>query len=215
MQIQPVTRPLIHDGFNESSVFGGVFVQYRPTTHQFRAGLESYVSQFGESWLFAFAESRIVWCPQSFTMTIDIASELIGIGNHVQEDADSKELRLRVSGYLRNPKLHQVSCETCRAKWFDPIDGTFTNGPDGPLDREGETLCEFSDTCPIGHYNAQKRLNGKWLQAFNHFMRCEATTFPDDPIVARNAIIIRGAIHENNQRRGGKTDGGAKSRRVR
>lgn len=52
--------------------------------------------------------------------------------------------------------------------------------------------CDTAMGCPKGHYNDQKSLSARNAMAFIHYQECRATgIFPNDPVVRKNARLIR------------------------
>jgi hypothetical protein len=104
-----------------------------------------------------------------------------------------------VSLYYRHPAHFSLSCETCQK--FVQKDGVLVRHPartGPPLERQpGQpTPCA---TCPKIPEDAPERtrrfareLSPRNLAAFKHYRECAAVgRFPDDPIVRRNAAIIK------------------------
>lgn len=59
-----------------------------------------------------------------------------------------------------------------------------------PMKRRGPPPCEY-DSCPKGTWWNKKELFEINVKALIHYEECKATnSFPDDPIVKRNARII-------------------------
>ena len=93
---------------------------------------------------------------------------------------------------LTNPRLARRSCDECKKWWYSEQTGlVLLNGDGAKLERFGPTLCQTTG-CAKGTPDQQKCLNkaNKW--AWRHFRDCDAVgQFPDDPIVRRNAAMIR------------------------
>lgn len=54
------------------------------------------------------------------------------------------------------------------------------------------TPCDTSMGCPKGHYDEPKSLSARNAMAFIHYQECKATgSFPEDPVVRKNARLIR------------------------
>lgn len=109
------------------------------------------------------------------------------------EKSTAENLRSGVRLYVRNPKLAARSCNQCREYWYDDNgDRVQENGRDMKRIPEAPVACETTNGCLAGHYLKQLRLSPINKMAYLHFQDCQAVDiFPDDPIVARNARIIR------------------------
>ncbi len=98
---------------------------------------------------------------------------------------------------LLHPKFAARDCRHCRLWQYDDEKGTVKqrDGQDRP--RFGPCLCEVptkdgKSLCPKGHWTEPVELSRRNIRAYNHYLECKATgNFPDDPIVGRNAGIIR------------------------
>lgn len=206
----------INDGYGEWFRFGNIEVEFRPLVWNGRLGLLKRLSlcqnrEMRESILRGAVYDRIVSHSQDAIEQLSIldsneftsiAKRVIGVGNFRRERDDAKNLFDGVLLVSRFPWFAKVSCDTCRKYWFNPLSGKFTAFvADGkPAEREGQVLCETHTKCPVGHYSKQKRLTAKNRLAFQHYLECKATgSFPDDPIVSRNAEIIDRAMRQCQQ----------------
>lgn len=127
----------------------------------------------------------------------------------LQQDADN--LRRGLTIEISYPHLARVTCEQCRAWWFDPIDGTTAQQNNQPLRRPDpdDVMCEGPRGCPKGHFKNPTTLSEKNRQAWLHFQECDATgVFPDDPMVAHNANIIRDVLAQCGKERQRRAMGG-------
>jgi hypothetical protein len=111
------------------------------------------------------------------------------------ESSTSDNLRSGVRLFVKNPKLAKRSCDECRKYWYDENGERVTyNGKYIERVDESPVACDTTFGCLAGHYLNQLRLTPVNKMAYLHFQDCQATgNFPDDPIVARNARIIKSA----------------------
>lgn len=118
------------------------------------------------------------------------------------EKRDATNLRDGVVLELVHPMYAQRPCELCKKMWFSEETGKIVMRGAVELRREGPTICQTAEGCPKGTPENQKTLSPKNRLAWNHFRGCAATgTFPDDPIVRRNARIIREAMQIAERKR--------------
>lgn len=122
---------------------------------------------------------------------------MIGDG-YDAERADLQNLRDGILFEGAHPEISCVTCAQCRVWWFDPLTGQTARDLETrqPLKRPAEAtvLCETEIGCVRGHYSAPKGLSDKNRAAVLHYEQCRrAGVFPDDPIVARNRIVIEDA----------------------
>lgn len=122
---------------------------------------------------------------------------------------DARNLLAGVSLEVRHPHLAKVTCDQCRDWWFDPIEGTTVKDQDGNAARResrDDVLCNTLTGCPRGHFTNPVSLSDKNRQAWRHFQECDAVgRFPDDPMVAFNASVIRDVLEREDRR--ARTDG--------
>lgn len=95
---------------------------------------------------------------------------------------------------LEHPALSARDCRQCLKYQYDERSGEMIRKPDGrPMLRFSAPLCQRSIGCPKGVPGGGE-LSARNQRAYRHYLECVATgTFPDDPIVRRNAAIIRQA----------------------
>ena len=206
---------LINDGYNQTCVMGGEEFVFRPLPLSCRRELAiamKPLSRDGRNrMMLRTINERLVggfefdgqgW-PES--QLAKLWATVIGVDN--DDLSDEINLRSGVRLLMLWPSLAQMDCLKCRQHWY-----YFENGElklatrDGkPQTRPAETLpCEVS-SCPVGHYSKQRRLSEKNLQAFRHYHECRATgSFPDDPIVRRNARVIQWAMQRAVEDRRGR-----------
>lgn len=104
---------------------------------------------------------------------------------------------------IYHPKVAAIDCETCKKfhydeKWdpvmipADPSGRTKKHMPRGPRD---PLACSICPKIPLGAVPVPKNaveLSPKNYRAWRHYLECRAVgKFPDDPIVRRNASILR------------------------
>lgn len=105
-----------------------------------------------------------------------------------------RNLRTGVRLAMEHPLLDRRSCVDCQKWWFnedtgkiEQVDGEYALRP-----IEFPVMCRTNEGCPVGTPENPLRLTAQNRAAFDHFRQCEAVNdWPDDPIVARNALIIR------------------------
>lgn len=104
-----------------------------------------------------------------------------------------ENLRSGLELELTNPRLARRSCESCQTWWYREQTGLVILQADGSkLPRFGPTMCQTPMGCPKGTPDNPKTLNKANRWAWRHFRDCEAVgVFPADPIVMRNAVVIR------------------------
>lgn len=103
-------------------------------------------------------------------------------------------LRTGVRLALEYPLLDRRSCANCQKWWFSEDTGRIeqVEGCDSVRPPEFPVMCKTNEGCPVGTPENSLRLTAQNRAAFDHFRQCEAVNaWPNDPIVARNALIIR------------------------
>lgn len=91
-----------------------------------------------------------------------------------------------------NPPLYARSCKVCLQFMFDEKTGKKVMRRGAPMPRSPGSVPCVVGKCDRGHPDAPNVLTRANLQAYEHYLECKATgTFPDDPIVRRNAAMIR------------------------
>lgn len=110
-----------------------------------------------------------------------------------------EETASRLESGLRVEVLHPTfgswkSCDHCKKWWYNDETGrvirdgrqNMVRRPEGSL-----LLCETSEGCPNGTPDKSLRLTPQLVRTVEHWQEHLATmTYPDDPIVRRNATII-------------------------
>ena len=101
---------------------------------------------------------------------------------------------------ILHPKIYNLNCEVCLKYDHDEKTGRMKIGRDGKpeerlLDCGDEFLAPCRDPrrgCPKGSPENPKTLMTCNELAYEHYRDCRAVgSFPDDPVVRRNAAIIR------------------------
>ena len=94
---------------------------------------------------------------------------------------------------MRHPEVATRPCELCKLHLYDKngkpslYRGEHMKRPKSVL-----TDCRMGIGCPKGTPEDSRELSPKNVKAFLHYRECKAVgVFPDDPIVRRNAGIIR------------------------
>lgn len=99
---------------------------------------------------------------------------------------------------LLDPKLASRSCDDCQKYWYlssGLVKLISSTGEKELRPEEAYPSCRTEFGCLKGTPEKQKSLNTANGWAWRHFKQCDAIgRFPDDPIGAQNAEIIRKAI---------------------
>lgn len=100
-----------------------------------------------------------------------------------------------------SPRLATRDCGDCKTYWYSEQTGLPILNNDGTkMLRDGPTMCQTPEGCLKGTPEKTNALNKTNLWAWRHFRDCEAVgQFPNDPIVRRNASIIREAIKKHEK----------------
>lgn len=190
----------VPDGYNQTLSFsyhGGASnrVVVRPMTHAERLDLWSLSPD--TDMLAGAVKSRVVYGsldphllePMEWRKALDL---ILRPGDK-QELEDMRNLaagvRLECSGFRH---LNEKGCNWCQKFWYDPLTGEDAKDRGIIMDRpaHAELLCQVA-LCPNGTPEKQNAFSPKNRLAYMHFLRCQsAASFPDDPIVKRNAEVI-------------------------
>jgi hypothetical protein len=96
---------------------------------------------------------------------------------------------------LLHPEVAFRSCDDCRKHIYNEQTGKREEHRGLPIVRPPGTFppCQYGpNRCPKEHPDAGYELTPDNLQVYQHYLECKATgRFPDDPLVARNAGVIR------------------------
>jgi hypothetical protein len=95
---------------------------------------------------------------------------------------------------LLHPQVARRDCNHCQRYQYNEETGQVETWRGGPLRRVAgqPPPCRTPKGCPKGTPETGKQLTSRNEQAFDHYLRCRATgRFPEDPLVARNAAVIR------------------------
>ena len=94
----------------------------------------------------------------------------------------------------RHPGIALRDCGHCQKYQYDENTGLPVETAKGSGQyylRYGPLLCRTTG-CPKGAPEAPQSLNDRNMRAYQHYRECRAVgSFPDDPVVRRNAAIIR------------------------
>ena len=119
------------------------------------------------------------------------------------EAESQRNLRDGLVLLFRNPSLAKRSCGDCLKYLYDESDGHKVHvwNKDVERPKEQPPLCQLPSGCPVGTPERPKRLSDRNRLAWRHFQLCDATTFPSDSIVQRNAVVIRDVLGKLNKER--------------
>lgn len=96
---------------------------------------------------------------------------------------------------LLHPQVAFRDCRDCQKYVYDERSGARAAHRGQPVARPPGTRppCGYdAAACPKGSPTAGRELTPANWQAYVHYLQCKATgRFPDDPIVVRNAGVIR------------------------
>ena len=124
----------------------------------------------------------------------DLFVEISGLRSDQSEQSDIDNLYRGVLLALRHPEVAGRDCTLCREWWYGPNGKPLTDSQGRKRKRVGVVPCETQIGCPKGHYDNPIDLSWKNQNAYTHYLECRAVcSFPDDPVVRRNARIIRQA----------------------
>lgn len=108
---------------------------------------------------------------------------------------------------LLYPQFANRDCQHCLKYEYNEGTGEprLFNGK--PLLRHSKNppLCKTRDGCPKGTPEKPNTLTPKNRQAYIHHLECKAVySFPDDPIVRRNARMIQFVVDRSNEQKRAK-----------
>lgn len=123
-------------------------------------------------------------------------------GNPEQQKLDEENIATGVPLYIRYRHLGPDTCAQCQQFLFDPETGEFeTDDLDGsriPRFTEAVLACQTEEGCPNGTPDAPRSLSERNFMALRHYQQCRSVgSFPDDPIVRRNASLFSQAIEKS------------------
>jgi len=114
-----------------------------------------------------------------------------GVGRHGKKLAEGVRLT------ILHPEVAHRDCQDCEAFVYDEKTGERMKSRGEPVRRPVGNLppCRTrANGCPKGTPEQSRALTDQNWQAYQHYSECRAVgQFPDDPIVRRNAAIIRQA----------------------
>lgn len=115
-----------------------------------------------------------------------------------EEAADARNLSAGVRLALTHPQIAGRDCQHCQRFAYDELTGRpYQNPPRNgkliPRPAGNQPPCRIDGVgCPKGNPEHPTDLNERNRQAYRHYLECRAVgSFPDDPIVRRNAALIR------------------------
>lgn len=135
-----------------------------------------------------------------------LAADDSGVAWREVEREWSENLRRGVELELLNPKLARRSCDDCLKYWYSEKTGEILRTGSGDLMlRDGPVMCQTPEGCLKGTPENPRTLNKANRWAWRFHRDCEAVgSWPDDPIVRRNADIIRQAAKAVEAKRAAK-----------
>lgn len=109
---------------------------------------------------------------------------------------EAERLRRGVKLEVKHTAYARRDCTSCLKWWYDEDTGEIVESRGEPQLRPLYALpmCRTVG-CPKGTPEDPATLTPRGWMAYRHFLDCDATnSFPDDPIVKRNARFIRKAL---------------------
>lgn len=111
---------------------------------------------------------------------------------------------------LWHPWIANRDCGLCQKYFFNEDTGTVNVGRDGKPELRADygegncpPPCRTENGCPKGTPEEPKSLNEHNQECYRHYCECRAVgQFPDDPVVRRNAAVIREIQDEYERTRG-------------
>lgn len=180
---------MIDDGYTETvTIESGEFKIRRFLSHELEGFVSSKVPTY-ELW--DMVVSRVVSGPFVREYDHELMREVLGFDDRGRESSDIRNLSEGVMLHLRNPEVSGRDCGSCRKWWYSSSGKIVTDRDGNPRPRQSVLPCETHAGCPKGTYDNPIDLSEKNRKAYNHYRVCKAVmSFPDDPIVKRNAVII-------------------------
>lgn len=109
---------------------------------------------------------------------------------------------------LLHPQFAYRSCQDCLKYEYDDETGqvrTHNGRPDGQPNLrhwKHKPLCKTPEGCPKGTPEKPNTLSSRNRKAYLHYLECKAVgSFPDDPIVRRNARLIQSVVDHANEKK--------------
>lgn len=127
-----------------------------------------------------------------------------GIEPQSTEANDAANLATGVRLQVLYPRVAATDCGYCTRWWHDPIDGETAQRGGCPVPRPKNVprLCETEAGCPKGTPERPLSLSDRNRLAFLHYLECRAVgQWPDDPLVRKNARIIRNTLERIEKER--------------
>lgn len=101
---------------------------------------------------------------------------------------------------MQHPGVAYRDCGHCQRFAYDEKTGKPELWRGEPIKRSAPPPCRYEieggrTKCPKGTPEKSRMLTEQNEEAYEHYLQCQATgQFPDDPIVRRNAALIRRAV---------------------
>ena len=205
----------ITDGYTRLLTFVtdgvGRHVFYRPATKAEREEFRHFTASLNEAEA-VLAVSKFAWdhtvfsehpsspgSPEFETLWMAINGLIPDASGETWVEMESVHARNLTEGVgleKTNPRLAKRSCEECKVYWFNERTGlpiVVTSTGEKML-RDGPTPCECEVGCAKGTPENQKTLSHMNRLAYKHYCECKASSFPNDPIVRKNAVLIDRAL---------------------
>lgn len=213
---------MITDGYTRTCDAAGLRIEYRPLGREarrlFAQRLRLYRHARERLADRVLAESLVDWdrpevvCwhavevlrAESPGVWRAIFRAVCGIEPRATESDDAANLAAGVRLQVLYPKVAATDCGYCTRWWHDPITGETAQRGGRPVPRPAVAvrLCETEEGCPKGTPEGARSLSERNRLAFLHYLECRAVgQWPDDPIVRRNARIIRNVIDRSEKDR--------------
>lgn len=208
---------MVLDGYTWVANIVGVRVLYRPALRDERTQLFELFGTNADSWE-NWVETRLeqAGTPQQaigallgrfhehqqqivgvLLGTLDPSSESPWGSNWERASAENLLAGVRL---LRDfPGIAKRSCDDCREWWYREDGSVVLRADKSPVPRPAADIlpCRTKSGCPKGTPESPRTLWPSNRMALSHFRQCDATgRFPDDPLVGRNAAIIRSVLSE-------------------
>lgn len=207
---------MILDGYTQHGTFDGHRISYRPALFRERNEVNqlprtrAVIDGVIERHLVVADSDWREWTEPEIQALFLICFGVIGpeTGGDWSKDCEWRDVRNLRDGVileLNHRQFAKRDCSACKTWWYDDDTGKVVMRKGKPLRRPEGTvvLCQTQAGCPKGTPEQPKSFSAKNRLAWLHFLECDAVgQFPDDPIVRRNARVIRQAIKAAERQRG-------------
>lgn len=207
---------MIYDGYTQHGIFDNRRISYRPALFRERNEINrlprtrAVIEGVIERHLVAADSDWRTWPEAQIQALFLICFGVMGPeeGGDWSSDCEWRDVRNLRDGVvlaLNFPMFAKRDCSHCKRWWYDDETGKVVTRGKKPLLRPlgTVTLCQTNEGCPKGTPENSKAFSEKNKLAWLHFLECDATgNFPDDPIVKRNAMVIRRAMKRAKAERG-------------